>query len=100
MKKALRVQMPDGSKWDVPIKIIAWDRAKHYAHEFGGDIERSLKDDTMPLFEDHDYEIKDWACNNMNWSDVKDHAAKVSDQAPMTEDDFQEGWCNGDKEIV
>lgn len=29
-EKFLRVTMPDGSKWDVPVKKIAENRARHY----------------------------------------------------------------------
>ena len=96
--KTLLVTMPDGTVWGVPVDIIARDRAAHYAHEFGGDIERAIKEDTMPLFDSDDYEIEDWAANNMNWDDVKQHAAKISDHMPPAVD-YQEGWCNGNKEI-
>lgn len=98
MKKRLIVTMPDGSRWGVPVDIIARDRAKHYAKEFDGDVERSLAEDTVPLFESDDFEIIDWAANNMNWSDVKDHAGRMAHSTP--EPDYQEGWVNGDKEVV
>lgn len=98
MKQNLHVSMPDGSRWSVPVEIIARDRAAYYApREFDGDIERSLTEDTIPLFESDDYEIKDWAANNMNWKDVKAHAVCVKAPSPP---DFQEGWINGDKEVV
>lgn len=97
MKKALRVTMPDGSKWDVPVLFIAQDRAQHYAGEFSGNVEMSLSEDTLPLFEDDDYEIEDWAVNNMNWSDVAGQAKIVKEQSAP---DYQEGWLNGHKEIV
>lgn len=95
--KLLRIEMPDGSKWDVPVMIIAKNRAKYYKDEFGGDVEKSLKEDTLPLFID-DYEIHDWAANNMNWDDVKAFAKKAPDE--KREIDFQEGWVNGDYEII
>lgn len=97
MKRYLHVSMPDGSTWSVPVEIIARDRAKHYAKEFGGDVERSLTEDTIPLFDGDDYEVKDWAANNMNWKDVKSHAVCV--KGPFIPD-YQEGWINGDKEVV
>lgn len=97
--KNLRITMPDGSKWDIPVSVIALDRAKYYAREeFDGDVERSLAEDTMPLFDSDDYEIEDWAANNMNWSDVEAFATKVND--PTEEIDYQEGWVNGEKEVV
>jgi hypothetical protein len=94
--KMLTIEMPDGSKWGVPVEVIARSRATHYAHEFGGNIQRSLDEDTLQLFESDDYEIEDWAANNMNWSDVQDHAKKLKD----AETDFQEGWVNGEKAVI
>jgi hypothetical protein len=96
MKKRLIVTMSDGSRWGVPVEIIARDRAKNYASEFGDDIDRSLAEDTVPLFTEHEFEIIDWAQNNMNWDDVKQHAGRMAHSEP----DYQEGWVNGDKELV
>jgi hypothetical protein len=93
----LRITMPDQSKWDVPVLLIAQDRAKYYAKEFGGDVEKSLEQDSLPLFNEDEYEIEDWAANNMNWEDVKDQAKIVQEEAEV---DYEEGWINGDKEIV
>ena len=97
MHKLMTVEMPDGSKWGVPVEMIARSRATHYAHEFDGDVERSLAEDTTPLFESDDYEIQDWAVNNMNWEDFDGHQVKV-ESAPTP--DFQEAWMNGDKGFV
>lgn len=94
----LHVTMPDGSIWAVPVSVIAHNRAAHYAGEYGGDVERSLTEDTAPLFQSDDYEIEDWAANNMNWEDVQSAAVKISD--PPTLEQFQEGWVNGDKRII
>ena len=96
MDANMRVEMPDGSKWDVPVSIIAKNRAEFYKDEFDGDIEKSLTKDTIPLFENVEYEIEDWAQNNMYWSEVEPHATKVEDENP----DYEDGWCNGDKEII
>ncbi|MFO7846010.1 MAG: hypothetical protein R6V27_05550 [Balneolaceae bacterium] len=95
--KKLRITMPDGSKYDVPISVIAENRAENYKDEFDNNIAMSLMEDTLPLFESSPYEITDWAAGNMNWSDVAEYAEKVG----TTEDpDFQEGWVNGEKEVV
>jgi hypothetical protein len=94
--KVLSIEMPDGSKWAVPVEVIAKDRASNYAHEFDGDVERSLAEDTMPLFED-EYEVADWAANNMNWHEVSKYAFRIQDAPPM---DFQEGWMNGAKSVA
>ncbi len=94
MKKYMTIKMPDNTVWAVPTEVIARNRAEHYAHEFGGCIEKSLSEDTLPLFEQDKYEITDWAANNMNWDDVEEHAIKIErDEEP----NYQAGWMNGEK---
>ena len=100
--KHLRVTMPDGSRWDVPAEIIAKSRAAYYAKADTGE-------DNGPSFETHfkkemeytlknDDELCDWAGNNMNWADVSAHARRVED--PPQEVDWEEGWTNGEMEVV
>lgn len=96
MSKHLQIEMPDGSKWAIPVDVIAMNRAAYYAKNDGVSIENSLNNDTLPLFESDDFEIEDWAANNMNWSDVEHLAVCIS----KSETDYEEGWCNGDKEII
>ena len=96
----LNVTMRDGSVWSIPVEVIARNRAENYKDEFGNDVERSLRDDTWPLFEYDHYEIHEWAANNMNWSDVESSAQRVSPPPPLTPRDFQDGWTNGSKGIV
>lgn len=91
------VTMPDGSRWAVPLMVIATDRAQQYAGEFDGDLERSLAEDTLPLFAEDSYAVHDWAANNMNWSDVV-HAAEQLE--PPEETDYQDGWINGEYAVV
>lgn len=94
MHKYMTVEMPDGSVWGVPVEMIARNRAACYASEFGGNNERSLAEDTVPLFEFDDYEISDWAVNNMDWDDFAGHQVKLSDAPPP---DFQDAWMSGAK---
>ena len=96
MAKHLQITMPDGSKWAVPVDVIAMNRAVYYAKNDGISIEDSLNNDTNPLFESDDFEIEDWAANNMNWSDVE-HLAVCTRKGEI---DFDEGWANGDKDVV
>lgn len=96
MKQWLCITMPDGSEWGVPVEVIARHRAANYADEFGGDVERSLSEDTIPLFAESPYAVCDWASSNMDWCDVKEHACKLKDAPPV---DFQEGWVNGAKRV-
>lgn len=90
--KYLRVTMPDGSRWDVPAGLIAANRAAYYADQ--GDNYEEEYDYTMS----DDYQLTDWAANNMNWSDVQHVAVEVAREGDAV--DYQEGWVNGEKEIV
>lgn len=96
MKRFMTIEMPDKSIWSVPVAIIASSRAEYYKHEFGGDVFRSLNEDTIPLFESEEYEIEDWAQNNMNWKDVSAHAVMIQGGSV----DYQEGWVNGEKGFI
>lgn len=96
MSKHLQVEMPDGSKWAVPVHVIAMNRAVYYSKKEGVTVEQSLNEDTLPVFESDPFEIEDWAANNMNWSDVEHVAIYMNKE----ETDYQEGWCNGEKEII
>ena len=92
MKKYLLVEMPDLSVWRVPTQIIADARTDYYTERCGEDREK-VKAETEQLFTAHEYEIEDWAANNMDWDEVKTHAVQVK----ASEVDYQEGWINGNK---
>jgi len=94
--KYLQVEMEDGSKWAVPVYVIARNRAIAYKSEFDDNIELSLESDTMPLFDSDPFEIEDWAVNNMDWKDVEEFAVCISQPEP----DYEEGWTNGPKTII
>lgn len=96
MDKQLVTTMPDGSRWAVPVSVIARHRAEAYAQHFEGDIEKSLQEDTGPLFDQEDFEIKDWGSNNMRWKDVENFATCI--QPPDC--DYEEGWANGEYELI
>lgn len=98
MRNLLTIDMPDNSVWAVPVSVIARHRATYYAErEYGGDIEESLADDTLPLFESDPLEIIDWAANNMDWADVQHEASMIlSPPSP----DLQEGWRDGEMGLI
>lgn len=97
-KRCIYVDMPDCMRYAIPVEIIARNRAASYAKtDYDNDVTKSLREDTLPLFESNDDEIIDWAQNNMNWSDVKDHAYIVLRKT--NDDAFQDAWVNGDHEI-
>jgi hypothetical protein len=93
INKFLVIEMEDGSEWAVRVADIAAYRANYYAKKNRLPYPECLVK-TMTLFED-DFEIEDWAANNMNWTDVEDVAQCIQ----FAQVDMQEGWCNGEKSI-
>lgn len=95
MRKYMTITMSDGSIWGVPTEMIAKNRAEYYAREFAhNNIERSLQEDTLPLFNKDEYEIEDWAVGNMDWEDFDGFQVKLEDAPPPN---FQEEWITGEK---
>ena len=95
--------MPDGSRWDVPAELVAHKRAVYYAEpklsqEHGnGEYKKVFKREFDYAYNKDTSELLDWAENNLNWEDVAQFA-KRADQPPPV--DYQDGWVNGDKEII
>ena len=97
MKAVYIVSMPDGSKWSVPVSLIANNHAIAHSDEFDGDVDRSLREGTIPLFEGDFFEVEKWAENNMAWSEVRDKAKMYKRSCNL---DYEYGWVNGEKQIV
>ncbi len=97
--KFLKVSMPDGSKWKIPVRVIAEHRAKYYANKKHISLEQALNEYVLPIFEEDEYEVEEWATNQMDWEDVVKYAEKIKDTG-LTAEELQEGWVNGDKEII
>lgn len=89
--------MTDGSKWGVPAEIIAQNRAEYYAEHDPDTTYQEEFDAMMQWFDTGDFEFEDWAQNNMNWSDVQNHAVMLE---PATQPliDWDECWMNGEHE--
>lgn len=92
--KIVVLDMPDGD-YKLPVSVIEKHRAKSYAERRSdeGDYEYFLKD-TQELFEDDDFEIKDWLWNHMDWNDVKQFCVKSP--KVFTKTQFEDAFCNGD----
>lgn len=94
MKKIYAITMSNGDVYGVPASVIADNYAKHY-QSHGEDYQENY-DAMMDWFDKEDYEFADWAKNNMDWDDVKQHAILLEHrQDPF---DFQECWINGEYE--
>lgn len=95
MKKGIRAEMPDGSVWIVPVSVIAYYRAGFYSSKFDDDLETSLHEDTLPLFERYPEEIMEWVKGETNWSDVEGEAICVEEPKRKPEG-YQDGWLSGE----
>jgi Fe-S-cluster containining protein len=52
--------------------------------------EKALAEDTLPLFMADEFEVEDWARNNMTWAEVR-AKAELMDTQPV---DREDGWDN------
>lgn len=103
--KKLRVTWPHGEICHIPAHIIAKPRASYYATVDNG---KPVKDNAKAWNEtyekgfkftmENDYELLDWASNNMDWKDVSAHA--VFTLANLSMRDYNKDWVNAEKEII
>lgn len=96
MKQFMHLTTPRGLVYEIPTEIIAQHRAKImrelHPSEFPDDA--SAMEDTRELFDD-EYQIQDWAANNMNWPELGKHARLIR-LLPST-DAWHEGeWTSHD----
>lgn len=73
MKPFTQIAFPTGHVFEIPTQVIADSRAKimQQMHPDEFPTAESAMEDTVGLFTDSDYDIQDWARNNMNWSDLE-----------------------------
>jgi hypothetical protein len=79
--KVLQLTALDGSKWNIPATVIADSYKAHYG----------------PDEEPDDGDLIEWAGNDMNWSDVREHAVQVKGADAL---DMEDSWNEGDFEIA
>lgn len=79
MKPFIQIAFPSGHVYEVAAEVFAMNRAKNmqemHADEFQS-LETALED-TTELFNEDAVEIKNWACNDMKWSDLAPHARLI-----------------------
>lgn len=69
-----------GTKWLIAVLHIAIDHAAHFYLNHMDEYE-SFQDslyETVEIFMDNAYIVKDWATGNMDWSDVADFTQRES----------------------
>ena len=86
MKQFIQISQPSGHVYEIPVAVVAADRAKCmlelHPDEFAT-IEAAMAD-TSELFKDDARDIQDWCQNNMNWSDLEQHSRLIRFTPPDT----------------
>lgn len=99
--KYLVVEMSDKTQWAIPARLIAINRAQYYATldaERGDGKYEDVFEKEVEYAMSTDYEITDWAANNMSWEDVRSHAIQLKMLHP--EMHYHEDWTNAPKSIT
>lgn len=91
MTKFIEVE-DSGFVWEIPLEVIAADRAKYYAER---DKDTTYQDEFYYVMDD-ECEGIDWFENNMNWEDVAKEAKLVVTPGPLAEPDM----CTAEKRLV
>lgn len=87
----IAVNFSDGTTWEFPASIIAASRARYYEDKEPGCYTKEF-DYAM----NSDYELLDWASNNMDWKDVLSHATLVDTRNLR---DYVNEWVNADRKV-
>ena len=87
----IAVNFSDGTTWEFPASIVAEGRARYYEGREPGCYQEEF-DYTMS----NDYELLDWASNNMDWKDVMEHATLVDTDKWV---DYSNEWVNANREV-
>lgn len=103
MAKYLRVQMSDGTMYDIPAEIIAEHRAGYFEDNsaeklayHSSSVQPRLRSAEKEFALNNDETLIEWASKKMNWSDIEPHAKKVE---PETNNNEKE-WPNAPKKVV
>lgn len=96
------VKFSDGTRFSIPAKLIAFDRAKYYAEHdtkktSGEEFDAVLNEELEYALGDES-ELLDWANNNMDWKDVANHAIPVTSEKKSA--NYNKEWTNADKSAV
>ncbi len=103
MSKYLRVQMSDGTMFDIPAEIIAEHRANYFEANsaekltyHSSSIQPRLRKEEKDFAMNNDETLIEWATNKMKWSELEHHAKKVE---PET-NNYEIEWPNAPKKII
>jgi hypothetical protein len=87
VKKFVQISFSTGHVYEVPTQAIAEDRTRYYAMSDPGRTREQHAAETQMLFAS-EFDLFDWAKNNMNWSDLQKTSRLVAFNPP----DFAKLW--------
>lgn len=96
MEKYLKIRFPNGDLFVIPARIIADNRAKYYSTIDGYDKGSIEWEEEIQNALNDEFEIYDWAGNNMNWADLVPYAKKIED---LSDYDYEDEWSEAKIEI-
>jgi len=95
--KFIKIEMLDKSVWEIPARIVALHKATYYADKANSGERNVVFAKEFEFMLEDDDEIIDWLQNNMDWSDIKSEAHKVTDNVDV---DYEDDFCNREMEVV
>lgn len=103
MAKYLRVQMSDGTMYDIPAEVIAEHRAGYFENNsaeklsyHSSSVQPRLHNAEKEFALNNDETLIEWASKKMKWSELEPFAKKVE---PET-NSYGIEWPNAPKKII
>jgi hypothetical protein len=103
LKKVLRVQMSDGTVYEIPALIIAEHRADFFEDNsakkltyHASSVQPRLRSAEIEFALKNDNVLLEWASSRMKWKDLEKHAVKVY---PDTQS-YEKQWAEAPKQII
>jgi len=101
--KVLRVQMLDGTVYDIPAEIIAEHRAEYYEDNsaqkltyHASSVQPRVRSAEVEFALKNDNVLIEWASNRMKWEELEKHAVRVY---PDTQT-YEKQWAEANKKII
>jgi len=102
VKKYLRVQMPDGTMYDIPAEVIAEHRAGYFENNSAEKLTYHASSVKPRLYHaekefalNNDDILIEWAETKMEWKDIEPYAKKVK-----KEGGYEKEWRTAEKKVI
>lgn len=96
----LLITLPNKEKFILPMIVVALNHANHFKNKFGMNLDRSLNDNSLPMFANEPHKAKRWLQDNMIWEDIELHVRKINNVIPYHGYDYSYGFLACDINIV